>query len=607
MCGIVGAVAQTNSVPMLVQGLQRLEYRGYDSCGLAVQQSQGLQRSRSTARVADLQAQVQRHGLQSGVGIAHTRWATHGAPAEHNAHPHFSHGPGVDASAPQHAAARVALVHNGIIENHEALRAQLSQQGYVFASQTDTEVVVHLVDSLYQGDLLAAVRAACGQLRGAYAIAVLHANEPQHLVGARHGAPMVMGSAEGAYYLASDAMALANVAEHVMYLEDGDCVSLQANQARVIDARGETAQRAKREAGAYSQAVELGPYRHYMQKEIFEQPQALADTLEGVQALVPDLFGPAERAHATLSSCQRVLLLACGTSYYSAVVAKYWLEALAGIPTQVEVASEYRYRTSVPEPDTLVVTISQSGETADTLAALQHAKSLGLTQSLTVCNVATSAMVRECGLAYITRAGVEIGVASTKAFTTQLAGLFLLTLTLAKLRGRLSPAQEADWLRRMRHLPVALQSVLALEPQIMAWAEAFASKEHALFLGRGVHYPIALEGALKLKEISYIHAEAYPAGELKHGPLALVTADMPVVTVAPNDALLEKLKSNMQEVRARGGVLYVLADADSQLSPEPGVHLLRMPEHYGALSPMLHVVPLQLLAYHTACARGTDV
>ncbi|MDA0227783.1 MAG: glutamine--fructose-6-phosphate transaminase (isomerizing) [Proteobacteria bacterium] len=607
MCGIVGAVAQTNSVPMLVQGLQRLEYRGYDSCGLAVQQSQGLQRSRSTARVADLQAQVQRHGLQSGVGIAHTRWATHGAPAEHNAHPHFSHGPGIDASAPQHAAARVALVHNGIIENHEALRAQLSQQGYVFASQTDTEVVVHLVDSLYQGDLLAAVRAACGQLRGAYAIAVLHANEPQHLVGARHGAPMVMGSAEGAYYLASDAMALANVAEHVMYLEDGDCVSLQANQARVIDARGETAQRAKREAGVYSQAVELGPYRHYMQKEIFEQPQALADTLEGVQALVPDLFGPAERAHATLSGCQRVLLLACGTSYYSAVVAKYWLEALAGIPTQVEVASEYRYRTSVPEPDTLVVTISQSGETADTLAALQHAKSLGLTQSLTVCNVATSAMVRECGLAYITRAGVEIGVASTKAFTTQLAGLFLLTLTLAKLRGRLSPAQEADWLRRMRHLPVALQSVLALEPQIMAWAEAFASKEHALFLGRGVHYPIALEGALKLKEISYIHAEAYPAGELKHGPLALVTADMPVVTVAPNDALLEKLKSNMQEVRARGGVLYVLADADSQLSPEPGVHLLRMPEHYGALSPMLHVVPLQLLAYHTACARGTDV
>jgi len=607
MCGIVGAVAQTNSVPMLVQGLQRLEYRGYDSCGLAVQQSQGLQRSRSTARVADLQAQVQRHGLQSDVGIAHTRWATHGAPAEHNAHPHFSHGPGVDASAPQHTAARVALVHNGIIENHEALRAQLSQQGYVFASQTDTEVVVHLVDSLYRGDLLAAVRAACGQLRGAYAIAVLHANEPQHLVGARHGAPMVMGSAEGAYYLASDAMALANVAEHVMYLEDGDCVSLQANQARVIDASGETAQRAKREAGAYSQAVELGPYRHYMQKEIFEQPQALADTLEGVQALVPDLFGPAERAHATLSSCQRVLLLACGTSYYSAVVAKYWLEALAGTPTQVEVASEYRYRTSVPEANTLVVTISQSGETADTLAALQHAKSLGLTQSLTVCNVATSAMVRECGLAYITRAGVEIGVASTKAFTTQLAGLFLLTLTLAKLRGRLSPDQEADWLRRMRHLPVALQSVLALEPQIMAWAEAFASKEHALFLGRGVHYPIALEGALKLKEISYIHAEAYPAGELKHGPLALVTADMPVVTVAPNDALLEKLKSNMQEVRARGGVLYVLADADSQLSPEPGVHLLRMPEHYGALSPMLHVVPLQLLAYHTACARGTDV
>jgi glucosamine--fructose-6-phosphate aminotransferase (isomerizing) len=607
MCGIVGAVAQTNTVPVLVQGLQRLEYRGYDSCGLAIQQSQGLQRSRSTARVADLQAQVQRHALQSEVGIAHTRWATHGAPAEHNAHPHFSHGPGVDATAPQHAPARVALVHNGIIENHETLRAELSALGYVFASQTDTEVVAHLIDSLYHGDLLAAVRAATARLHGAYAIAVLHANEPHHLVGARHGAPMVMGVGPNAHYLASDAMALAGVAEHVMYLEDGDCATLTAHHAQVIDVQGQPAQRAKRQAGVYSEAVELGPYRHHMQKEIFAQPQALADTLEGVHALVPDLFGPAEQAQSILSGCQRVLVLACGTSYYSGLVAKYWLEAMAGIPTQVEVASEYRYRTSVPEPHTLVVTISQSGETADTLAALQHAKAQGLPHSLTVCNVASSAMVRACSLAYLTRAGVEIGVASTKAFTTQLAGLFLLTLTLARARGRLSAEQEADWLRRMRHLPVALQAVLALEPQIMAWAEAFASKEHALFLGRGVHYPIALEGALKLKEISYIHAEAYPAGELKHGPLALVTAEMPVVTVAPNDALLEKLKSNMQEVRARGGVLYVLADADSQLSHEPGVHLLRMPEHYGALSPMLHVVPLQLLAYHTACARGTDV
>ena len=611
MCGIVGGVGTADVTPVLVQGLQRLEYRGYDSCGVAVH-SGGLQRSRSTARVAELQSQIERTGLGGQTGIAHTRWATHGAPAEHNAHPHFSHGPGVNSAQAGDAPGRVALVHNGIIENHDELRAALQAQGYVFASQTDTEVIVHLVDSLYQGDLLAAVRAAVQQLHGAYAIAVFHADEPQRVIGARLGSPMVVGLAEGASYVASDAMALAGVTDQIMYLEEGDVVSLSAQGAQVSNAQGEPQTRAVKTVQAFSLAVELGPYRHFMQKEIFEQPRALADTLEGVEGITPALFdGPhAERAGAAaqaFGAIDRVLILACGTSYYSGCVAKYWLEAIAGVPCDVEIASEYRYRTSVPNPRTLVVTISQSGETADTLSALRHAQSLGMTHTLTICNVATSAMVRECALAYVTRAGVEVGVASTKAFTTQLAALFLLTLTLAKTQGRLSAEDEARYLTEMRHLPAALQAVLALEPQIMAWAEAFAPKDHALFLGRGRHYPIALEGALKLKEISYIHAEAYPAGELKHGPLALVTDAMPVVTVAPNDELLEKLKSNMQEVRARGGVLYVLADGDSAITASQGLNVIRMPEHYGVLSPILHVVALQLLAYHTACARGTDV
>lgn len=623
MCGIVGAVSQRNIVPILVQGLQRLEYRGYDSCGVAVHEASmgstptgGLHRARSTARVSELQAQVAAEHIEGATGIAHTRWATHGAPAVHNAHPHFSHGPNA-APAETERAGRVALVHNGIIENYQELRRMLQARGYVFSSQTDTEVIAHLVDSLYEGDLFEAVKAAVAQLHGAYAIAVMHKDEPHRVVGARAGSPLVLGVGEGENFLASDAMALAGVTDQIIYLQEGDLVDLQQGRYWIVNRAGQrmsAEQRPVRTVHAHSGAAELGPYRHYMQKEIFEQPRAVADTLEGVQAIVPELFDGLDAEGNTQTAAWRVfkeidsvLILACGTSYYSGCTAKYWIEAIAGIPCNVEVASEYRYRTSVPNPRTLVVTISQSGETADTLAALRHAQSLGMTHTLTVCNVATSAMVRECELAYITRAGVEIGVASTKAFTTQLLGLFLLTLALAQSKGRLTPEQEAKYLASMRHLPVALQSVLALEPQVISWAEDFASKENALFLGRGMHYPIALEGALKLKEISYIHAEAYPAGELKHGPLALVTSSMPVVTVAPHDELLEKLKSNMQEVRARGGVLYVLADGDSQIESEEGMHVIRMPEHYGALSPILHVVPLQLLAYHTAVARGTDV
>ncbi len=602
MCGIVAAVSGRNIVPVLVQGLQRLEYRGYDSCGVAVY-ADGLKRARSTSRVAELQEQVDLEKLTGSTGIAHTRWATHGAPAIHNAHPHFSHGPGTVGARP----GKIALVHNGIIENHEELRAALQAKGYVFDSQTDTEVIVHLMESLYDGDLFEALKAAVSQLHGAYAIAAFCKDEPYRVVGARAGSPLILGvgKVDQENFLASDAMALAGVTDQIVYLEEGDLIDIQLGKYWILDKTQKAVQRDVKTVVAHSGAAELGPYRHYMQKEIFEQPSAIANTLEGVEGITPDLFG--DRAASVFKDIDSVLILACGTSYYSGCTAKYWLEEIAGISTQVEVASEYRYRTSVPNPRTLVVTITQSGETADTLAALRHAQSLGMTQTLTICNVATSAMVRECKLAYVTRAGVEIGVASTKAFTAQLAGLFLLTLALAQSKGRLTQSDEAAHIKAMRHLPVALAGVLALEPQVIAWAEDFAKMENALFLGRGLHYPIALEGALKLKEISYIHAEAYPAGELKHGPLALVTSAMPVVAVAPNDSLLEKLKSNLQEVRARGGVLYVLADAGTKLVSSEGLHVIRMPEHYGALSPLLHVVPLQLLAYHTACARGTDV
>ncbi|KAF1025799.1 MAG: Glutamine--fructose-6-phosphate aminotransferase [isomerizing] [Burkholderia plantarii] len=592
MCGIVGAVAQRNIVPVLIEGLRRLEYRGYDSCGVAVLEADAPKRARSVQRVADLDAQVRDSNLEGFTGIAHTRWATHGAPVTHNAHPIFSS----DA---------VALVHNGIIENFESLRETLRGKGYTFVSQTDTEVIAHLVHSLYRGDLFAAVREAAAQLHGAYAIAVIHKDQPNTVVGARQGSPLMVGFGDGENFLASDALALAGSTDRFTFLEEGDVCELSLDGVKIVDRTGARAEREVRIVSAYGGAVELGPYRHFMQKEIFEQPRAIADTIPATESFDPALFG--EQAAATFGEIDSLLILACGTSYYSGMTAKYWLESIAKIPTPVEIASEYRYRESVPNPRALVVVISQSGETADTLAALKHAQSLGHKHTLAVCNVATSAMVRLTEQQFLTRAGTEIGVASTKAFTTQLVALFILAATLAKARGHLDAAREADYLRQLRHLPAALNSVLALEPQIIAWSEEFSRKENALFLGRGLHYPIALEGALKLKEISYIHAEAYPAGELKHGPLALVTEAMPVVTVAPNDTLLEKLKSNMQEVRARGGELYVFADADTHIVNDEGLHVIRMPEHYGQLSPILHVVPLQLLAYHTACARGTDV
>ena len=588
MCGIVGAAARRDIVPVLVEGLRRLEYRGYDSCGVALAESRAIELVRTVARVSDLAARLRGHAGRTG--IAHTRWATHGAPATENAHPIVSRG-------------EIAVVHNGIIENHEELRAELQGKGYRFESQTDTEVIAHLVHSLNAGDLPEAVRRAAQRLKGSYAIAVVSRSDPNTVVGARAGSPLVVGVGEGENFLASDALALAGTTDRIAYLEEGDVVAIDPAGWKVTDARGNAVRREVRTVKASGAAADLGPYRHYMQKEIFEQPRAVADTLQGVGAIAPALFG--EAAERLLADRGSVLILACGTSYYAGLVARAWIEQLAGLPCNVEIASEYRYRASVPDPKALVVVVSQSGETADTLSALKHAHSLGHEASLAVCNVASSALMRMTRLQFLTHAGVEIGVASTKAFTTQLVGLYLLALTLARLKGRL--ADEASHLKSLRHLPTALGSVLALEPHIIAWAERFAAKEHALFLGRGLHYPIALEGALKLKEISYIHAEAYPAGELKHGPLALVTRDMPVVTVAPNDALLEKLKSNMQEVRARGGELYVFADADTRIAPSPGLNVIRLPEHYGLLSPILHVVPLQLLAYHTALARGTDV
>ncbi len=592
MCGIVGSAARRDILPVLVEGLRRLEYRGYDSCGVAALVGGRLERLRSVARVADLSVQIEKKHLVAQTGIAHTRWATHGAPVTRNAHPIFSRG-------------EIALVHNGIIENHDELRAELKSKGYVFETQTDTEVIAHLVHSLYAGNLLDAVRRAVKRLTGAYAIAVIAKSQPHVVVGARAGNPLVVGVGVKENFLASDALALAGTTDRIAYLEEGDVAEIGLDGFRVFDAKGRQVRRAVKTVQTAGTAAQLGPYQHYMQKEIFEQPRAIGDTLQGIGGVSPELFQ--DPKGTGLRKVKSVLILACGTSYYSGLVAKYWIESLARLPTQVEIASEYRYRESVPDPDALVVVVSQSGETADTLAALKHARALGQKRTLAICNVASSAMMRETRLKFLTHAGVEIGVASTKAFTTQLVALFLLALTLAKLRKRLSRKEEQRQLRSLRHLPKALAAALALEPQLISWAGRFAKKEHALFLGRGLHYPIALEGALKLKEISYIHAEAYPAGELKHGPLALVTSAMPVVTVAPNDSLLEKLKSNMQEVRARGGELYVLADADTKIVSSEGVNVIHLPENYGLLSPILHVVPLQLLAYHTALARGTDV
>jgi glucosamine--fructose-6-phosphate aminotransferase (isomerizing) len=595
MCGIVGAVAQRNVVPILLEGLLRLEYRGYDSAGLVVEHDGQLERVRSTGRVADLaKKSAATEGL---IGIAHTRWATHGVPSERNAHPHVSKN-------------LIAVVHNGIIENYENLRTRLTGRGYEFTSDTDSEVIAHLIHSHYidGNSLLAATQASISELVGAYAIGVIAADNPDQLICARRGSPLLVGVGIGEHFIASDVSALLAVTRKIVYLEEGDVVELGRLDFHIYDAQNKRVERSVQISEMSNESVQLGQYRHYMQKEIHEQPQALADTLESVcnsQSLVPGIFGA--QAAETFTGIDSVLILACGTSYHAGLVARYWLEEISGIRCTVEVASEFRYRVSVANPNTLVVVISQSGETADTQAALNHAKAQGQIHTLAICNVAESALVRLCKLRLLTRAGPEIGVASTKAFTTQLAALFLLTLVLAKQCGRLTEEQEQKHLHELRHLPKAVQKVLDMEPQIAKLAEQFASKHHALFLGRGLHYPIALEGALKLKEISYIHAEAYPAGELKHGPLALVDKDMPVISVAPNDALLEKLKSNLQEVRARGGELYVFADANTHISEADGIHIMHMPEHAGYLSPILHTIPLQLLAYYVALQKGTDV
>jgi glucosamine--fructose-6-phosphate aminotransferase (isomerizing) len=596
MCGIVGAVAQRNVVPILLEGLRRLEYRGYDSAGLVIVDD-GLKRVRSTGRVAALAEACAAEKVSGHLGIAHTRWATHGAPSEANAHPHVSGG--------------LAVVHNGIIENHEALRAQLQQEGFVFTSETDTEVIAHLIERHFRQarDLLAATRAAVAELEGAYAIGVVSTHSAHQLVCARKGSPLLIGLGIEENFIASDVSALLPVTQRVIYLEEGDVADIRLLHVDVYDAAGSKVERAVHMSELSADMAELGTYRHFMQKEIHEQPRALTDTLltaAGQDHVLPEWFG--FDAAEVLGSVNAVTFLACGTSYHAAKVATYWLEEIAGIPARAEIASEYRYRTSVPNPDALIVTISQSGETADTLAALNHARTLGQERTLTICNVPESALTRVSRLKFMTRAGPEIGVASTKAFTTQLAALFLLTLVLAKLRGRLTPEQEFAHLAALRGLPGKVQQVLALEPAVEAWAQRFANKQHALFLGRGVHYPIALEGALKLKEISYIHAEAYPAGELKHGPLALVDEGMPVIAIAPNDQLIEKLKSNLQEVRARGGELYVFADGDVHIEESAVVHVIRLPgDHSGALSPILHTVPLQLLSYHAALQKGTDV
>ena len=596
MCGIVGAISSRNIVPVLLEGLRKLEYRGYDSAGIAIVNG-GLRRLRSVGRVASLTEMVNQAGAEGTLGIAHTRWATHGAPSERNAHPHVS-------------ADGLAVVHNGIIENHEVMRDKLIAAGYRFDSDTDTEVVAHLVHLHLGagGNLVQAVQKSVAELQGAYAIAVLSERIPDMLVVARKGAPLLLGLGDGENFAASDASALLQVTKNIVYLEEGDVVEIGLKACRIFDNTGREVIRQVHESTLSADAVELGPYQHYMQKEIFEQPGAVANTLEmvvGAQSIVPQLFGVA--AETLMKRVNAVSILACGTSYHAGLVARYWIESLAALPCSVEVASEYRYRASVPNPDALVIAISQSGETADTIAALQHAKSLGQNLTLAICNVPESALIRQSSLRFLTRAGPEIGVASTKAFTTQLAALFLLTLVLAKTRGRLDAKQEQAQLQALRHLPAALRHVLALEPEVKEWAKRFSGKQHALFLGRGMHYPIAMEGALKLKEISYIHAEAYPAGELKHGPLALVDKDMPVIAIAPNDVLLEKLKSNLQEVRARGGELYVFADADSHIQAGDGLHVIRMTEHAGFLSPILHTVPLQLLAYHAALTKGTDV
>jgi glucosamine--fructose-6-phosphate aminotransferase (isomerizing) len=599
MCGIVGAIAGRDVVPLLIEGLKRLEYRGYDSSGIAVidqAERPEVRRVRRTGRVSEMATAAEAEGFNASLGIGHTRWATHGGVTEANAHPHISHG--------------VALVHNGIIENHEEQREKLRALGYTFESQTDTEVIAHLIHHhLKKGDdLLVALQHTVKELTGAYALAVVSRAEPERFVCARLGCPLLVGLGEGENFVASDVSAVLSATRKVIFLEEGDTAEIRRDGVSIFDGNDQPIERDVHLSDVSLASLELGPYRHFMQKEIHEQPRALGDTIEAAidaGGFPAELFG--KNAEAVLSGIEGVQILACGTSYYSGLTARYWIEAIAGLPCSVEIASEYRYRAAYANPKHLIVTISQSGETLDTMEALKYAKSLGHTHTLSICNVPESAIPRASELVCYTRAGAEIGVASTKAFTTQLAALFQLTVVLGKLHGRVDAAQEADYLEQLRFLPGSVQHALNMEPQIAAWAERFARKSSALFLGRGLHYPIALEGALKLKEISYIHAEAYPAGELKHGPLALVDEDMPVVVIAPNDSLLEKVKSNMQEVRARGGELFVFADQDSNFNESEGVHVIRTPRHAGVLSPVVHTIPVQLLAYHTALARGTDV
>lgn len=596
MCGIVGAVANRSVVPTLIEGLSRLEYRGYDSAGIAVLNGHGIERVRAVGRVAAMTEKAEATKITGHVGIGHTRWATHGGVTESNAHPHVS-------------KEQIAVVHNGIIENHDEQRARLKTLGYEFTSQTDTEVIAHLIHYYHQTlNLLAATQKAVAELTGAFAISVVSVKEPEHMITARLGCPLLIGLGEGENFIASDVSAVLSVTRKVIYLEDGDVADIRLDGVAILGRDGLPVQRKVHLSDVSLASMELGPYAHFMQKEIHEQPRALTDTIE---ALIDDnqfsaaLFG--DQAEAVFQQIDSILILAAGTSYYAALTAKYWLESLAKLPTNVEIASEYRYRVSVPNPKQLIVTISQSGETLDTMEALKHAKSLGQNLTLAICNVQESAIPRASQLVFYTRAGAEIGVASTKAFTTQLVALFTLAATLAKQRGLLDRQAEHTHLSALRQLAGSVQHALNLEPQIREWAKRFADKQHALFLGRGIHYPIALEGALKLKEISYIHAEAYPAGELKHGPLALVDSSMPVVVIAPNDDLLEKVKSNMQEVHARGGELFVFADADSHFVESAGVHVIRTPRHVGLLSPILHTIPVQILAYHAALLKGTDV
>ncbi len=597
MCGIVGAVAERDVVPILIEGLKRLEYRGYDSAGIAVRLAEGgLQRRRVQGKVQGLIEALQINQLRANTGIAHTRWATHGKPSEANAHPHM-------------AGDAVALVHNGIIENHEQLRAEQRSRGVQHTSETDTETAVHQVHLYVQQghDLLAAVQHSLKDLQGAYALGVLHNTEPGRLVAARRGSPLVVGVGIGEHFIASDVAALLPVTQQVIFLEDGDVADLTRERVQIYNAEGQPVTRRLYTSELQADAVERGEYRHYMLKEIFEQPRAATDTLEGRlsdKRVLEAAFGP--QAAELLNKVNAVQIIACGTSYHAGLVARYWLEGLAKVPCTVEVASEFRYRQVLAKPDTLIVTISQSGETADTLAALHEAQRLGFGPSLTICNVPESALVRASDMALMTRAGPEIGVASTKAFTTQLIALLLLTIVLGRRHG-MSVEAEEQAVRALQKLPAQIHQALQLNTQIEALAERFADKQHALFLGRGVHYPIALEGALKLKEISYIHAEAYPAGELKHGPLALVDAEMPVIAVAPNDALQEKLKSNLQEVEARGGQMLVFANHRAVMPSSHYVEMVELGEVEELISPLIYTIPLQLLAYHVALIKGTDV